>query len=63
MKILDKIVVQNENKIEFFSDLAICRRFAAGFVDRKYILATKVIIEKSRVEVSLMEQDTIENIS
>ena len=32
-------------------------------IGRKNIVVDKVIIEKSRGEVSLMEQDTIENVS
>ena len=33
------------------------------FFDQEDALAVKVIIEKSRGEVSLMEQDTIKNVS
>ena len=35
----------------------------AKVINIKLVLHTKVIIEKSRGEVSLMEQDTIENVS
>ena len=54
-----------ENRWNYFGDWCKDQDIAVGKVDigASPILTGKVIIEKSRSEGSLMEQDTIENVS